>query len=143
MDQVLHREMRLKGNPKEAHGLILKRIIIQIKMNYCSFYYILKLFRFDWQGKHIKTISDNITAVLVINKNGYIQKSGIKHKMGQIWGFVNNIISGLQHHKIQKNFQTYFESRCEYKDPKRILNPRIFNGAQRLRRLNSDRLFRI
>ena len=53
---------------------------MQMEMNYCSSFYILKLSKFDWQGKNIKTISGNITAASVINKKGVSKNQALNIK---------------------------------------------------------------
>ena len=52
-----------------------------------AIFYTLKLFKFDLQGKHIETFSDNTTAVAVTNKMGTCKSHALSKRAQQIWGF--------------------------------------------------------
>ena len=53
-----------------------------------AIFYTLKSFKFDLQGKHIKTFSDNTIAVAVINNMGTCKKyNALNKRAQQIWGF--------------------------------------------------------
>ena len=52
-----------------------------------AIFYILKSFKFDLQDKHIKTFSDNSTAVAVINQMSTCRNHELNKKAQKIWGF--------------------------------------------------------
>ena len=94
----------------------------------------MKSFKFDLQGKHIKTFSDNTTAVAVINKLGTCKNHALNKRAQQIWGFCPefHIWITASHIPGKEDFEVDFESRREYKDAEWMLNPKIFNKAQNI-----------
>ena len=59
-------------------------------------FYTLKSFKFDLQGKHVKTFSDSTTVVAVTNQICTCKSNVLNKRPQQIMAFVNNLISGLQ-----------------------------------------------
>ena len=94
----------------------------------------MKSFKFDLQGKHIKTFSDNTTAVAVINKIGTYKNHALNKRAQQIWGFLQqfHIWITASHIQGKENFEADFESRSEYKDADWMLHPKNFNEAQKI-----------
>ena len=86
------------------------------------------------QGKHIKTFSDNTTAVAVINKMSTCKNHALNKRALQIWGFCQHLHIWITAFHIpgKENFAADFESRREYKDAEWMLNPKIFNEAQKV-----------
>ena len=99
-----------------------------------AIFYTLKSFKFDLQGKHMKTFSNKTTAVTVINKAGACKNHALNKRTQQIWGFCEQfyICITASHIPGKENFEADFESRIEYKDVEWMLNPKIFNEAQKI-----------
>ena len=78
-------------------------------------FHTLKLFKFDFQGKHIKTFSDNTTAVAVIRKMDSCKNHALIKKARQIRGFCQqfHIWNTASHIPGKENFEGDFESRRE------------------------------
>ena len=97
-------------------------------------FYTLKSFKSDLQDKHIKTFSDNTTAVAVINKMGTCKNHALNKRAQQIWGFCQQLHIWITAFHIpgKEKFEADYESRREYKDAEGMLNPKIFNEAQNI-----------
>ena len=96
--------------------------------------YTLKSFKFDLQGKHIKTFSDSTTAVAVINKMGTCKNHALNKRAQRIWDFCQQFHIWIiaSHVPDKENFEADFKSRREYKDAEWMLNLKIFNEAQKI-----------
>ena len=78
-----------------------------------AIFYTLKSFKFDLQGKHIKTFSDSTTAVAVINKMGTCKNHALNKRAHQIWGFCQQFYIWItaSHIPGKENFEADFESK--------------------------------
>ena len=87
------------------------------------------------QGKHIKVFSGNTTVVAVINKMGTCKNRALNKRAQQIWGFCQQFHIWIiaSHIPGKEKFEADFESTREYKDAEWMLNPKIFNEAQKIR----------
>ena len=96
--------------------------------------YTLKSFKFDLQMKHIKAFSDNITTVAVINKKCACKNHTLHKRAQLIWDFCQQFHIWLtaSHIAGTENFEAYFQSKREYKHVEWMLNPKIFNEAQKI-----------
>ena len=83
-----------------------------------AIFYTLKSFKFDLQGKHIKTVSDNATALAVINKMGTCKNHALNKTFQQIWGFCQQFHIWITacHIPGTESSEADFESRRKYKD---------------------------
>ena len=84
--------------------------------------------------KHIKAFSDNITTVAVINKKCACKNHTLHKRAQLIWDFCQQFHIWLtaSHIAGTENFEAYFQSKREYKHVEWMLNPEIFNEAQKI-----------
>ena len=105
-----------------------------------AIFFTLKSFKFDLQGKHIKTFSDSTTVVAVINQICTCKSNVLNKRPQQIWGFCQqfDIWITASHIPGKENSEARFESRREYKDAEWMLNPKIFNETQKILSFHSQ-----
>ena len=98
-----------------------------------AIFYTLKSFKYDFQGKHMKFFSDKTTAVAMINKTGTCKNRALNKRAQSIWDFRQQFHIWTTASQIpgKENFEVDFESRREYEDAEWIVNPKIFNKAQK------------
>ena len=98
-----------------------------------AIFYTLKSFKYDFQGKHMKFFSDKATAVAMINQTGTCKNRALNKRAQSIWDFRQQFHIWTTASQIpgKENFEVDFESRREYEDAEWMVNPKIFNKAQK------------
>ena len=86
------------------------------------------------QDKHIKAFLDITTAVALINKMDTCKNHALNKRAQQICYFCQNLHIWItaSHIPGKRNCEADFECRRECNDAERILNPKIFNDAQKI-----------
>ena len=105
-----------------------------------AIYYGLRSFSDFLSNLHIRVLSDNTTAVSVINNMGTVRSEKCNFLAQEIWAFCQSkgIWISCAHIPGSLNSFSDFESRKEYKQAEWMLNPDLFHRATHKLAFNPD-----
>ena len=99
-----------------------------------AIYYAIRSFRHHLKNKHVRVLTDNTTAVAVLNKMGSTRSPACNLMAQKIWNycFQDSIYITCAHIPGVENTVPDKESRTEYKQAEWMLDKRLYNNCTKI-----------